>query len=456
VPDSLLWLRRDLRLADHPALAAASEAASGGSVLPLFVLDPRLWDPAGPSRRAWLSRSLRALHEQYDGALVIRHGSPASVLPQLAREVGATSVHVSAETTPFGRRRDERVRAALGRDDVTLVATGSPYAVGPGTLTTGGGTPYQVFTPFARAWRAHGWPRPAAVPRDLRWASGVGSEDLPEAGDDAPDLPPAGEPAALERWHQFLDEGVEDYAERRDRPDLFGTSMLSASLKYGEIHPRTLLADLAAYPASRGRGPTTFATELAWREFYADVLWHRPDSAWDDLKQELRSMTYDDPDDHPGMLEAWQEGRTGFPFVDAGMRQLLAEGWVHNRVRMIAASFLVKDLHIWWPHGARHFLRYLRDGDIASNNHGWQWVAGTGTDASPYFRIFNPVTQGRRFDPDGDYVRRYVPELAHIAGAAVHEPWKVLDGYAHGYPEPVVDHAHEREVALERYAAARG
>jgi deoxyribodipyrimidine photo-lyase len=166
-------------------------------------------------------------------------------------------------------------------------------------------------------------------------------------------------------------------------------------------------------------------------------------------------MAYDDPADHPGRLEAWQEGRTGFPFVDAGMRQLLAEGWVHNRVRMIVASFLVKDLHIWWPHGARHFLQHLRDGDIASNNHGWQWAAGTGTDASPYFRIFNPVTQGRRFDPDGDYVRRYVPELAHLAGAAAHEPWKAADGYAHGYPEPIVDHAHEREVALERYAAAK-
>jgi len=231
--------------------------------------------------------------------------------------------------------------------------------------------------------------------------------------------------------------------------------MLSASLKYGEVHPRTLLADLSALPHPRAKGPTTFTTELAWREFYADVLWHRPDSAWGDLKPGLRPMAYDDPADHPGLLEAWKAGLTGYPVVDAGMRQLLAEGWMHNRVRMIVASFLGKDLHLWWPHGARHFLRHLRDGDIASNNHGWQWAAGTGTDASPYFRIFNPVTQGRRFDPDGDYVRRYVPELAHLAGAAAHEPWKATDGYAHGYPEPIVDHAHEREVALERYAAAR-
>ena len=255
MPDSILWLRRDLRLADHPALVAAHESAAGGSVLPLFVLDPRLWDPAGPSRRAWLTASLRALHEQYDGALVIRHGSPVDVLPQLAREVGAGTVHISAESTPFGRRRDDRVRDALARGDVALRATGTPYAVGPGTLTTGGGSPYQVFTPFARAWRAHGWPRPAAVPRDLRWARRVDSEDLPEVGGDVPDLPPAGEPAALERWHAFLDEGIDDYAERRDRPDLPGTSMLSASLKYGEVHPRTLLADLAALSRPTGQGP---------------------------------------------------------------------------------------------------------------------------------------------------------------------------------------------------------
>ena len=167
-------------------------------------------------------------------------------------------------------------------------------------------------------------------------------------------------------------------------------------------------------------------------------------------------MAYDDPSDHPELLEAWQQGRTGFPFVDAGMRQLLAEGWVHNRVRMIVASFLVKDLHIWWPHGARHFLRHLRDGDIASNNHGWQWVAGTGTDASPYFRVFNPVTQGKKFDPDGAYVRRWVPELAHLPGGAAHEPWKHDNGYDHEYPQRVVDHDEERKETLARYERARG
>ena len=321
------------------------------------------------------------------------------------------------------------------------MATGTPYAVGPGTLTTGGGTPYQVFTPFARAWRAHGWPRPAAVPRDLRWARGVDSEELPEVGDGVPDLPPAGEPAALERWHEFLDEGIEDYAERRDRPDLFGTSQLSASLKYGEIHPRTLLADLAALPAPAARVRRRSPPSWPGASSTPTCCGTGPTRRGATSSRSCRSMTYDDPAEHPELFEAWQQGRTGFPFVDAGMRQLLAEGWVHNRVRMIVASFLVKDLHIWWPHGARHFLRYLRDGDIASNNHGWQWVAGTGTDASPYFRVFNPVTQGRRFDPDGDYVRRYVPELAHVAGARCTSRGRCWTATPDGYPEPVVDHA---------------
>ena len=217
-------------------------------------------------------------------------------------------------------------------------------------------------------------------------------------------------------------------------PTCRGTSQLSPYLKVGAIHPRTILADLAG----AGPGPPRmFTDELAWREFYADVLHDDPPSAWRDLRPELRSMTYDD---QPDAGRAWQEGRTGFPIVDAGMRQLAATGWMHNRVRMITASFLCKDLHVWWPAGARHFLDHLIDGDLASNNHGWQWVAGTGTDASPYFRVFNPVTQGKKFDPDGDYVRRWVPELAHVAGRGRTSPGRSTAGYDHGYPEPVVDH----------------
>jgi deoxyribodipyrimidine photo-lyase len=281
----------------------------------------------------------------------------------------------------------------------------------------------------------------------------VASQELPDLDGEAPPLPPAGEEAALERWHAFLDEGLVDYAETRDRPDLAGTSGMSAHLKLGEVHPRTMLADIAAHPGGRTKGAQTFVTELAWREFYADVLWHRPDSAWADLKPALTGMTYDEPGE---AFEAWKVGRTGYPLVDAGMRQLLAEGWMHNRVRMVVASFLVKDLHVWWPHGARHFMAHLRDGDVASNSHGWQWAAGTGTDASPFFRVFNPVRQGRTFDPAGDYVRRYVPELRHLPGATAHEPWRCADGYAEGYPPRIVDHAEERAEALRRYEALRG
>jgi len=451
---SILWLRRDLRRCDHPALVAAAGAAGAGGVLPVFVVDPTLTASAGSARLAALHEAVSGAGESFDDALVVRHGRPEEVLPALVREVRAGSVHVTAETTPYGRRRDERVRAALP-PDVALVATGSPYAVTPGRILTGGGTPYQVFTPFSRAWRDHGWRRPAAAPTGLRWLRGVASEPfgVGEVGPTAAG-PCIDEGCALERWHEFLDAGLDTYAVERDRPDLAGTSGMSVHLKYGTIHPRTMLADLAAVTAGRGPDVTSYVNELCWREFYADVLWHRPGSAWADLRPGLSAMTYDDPESPA--FEAWRSGRTGYPLVDAGMRQLLAEGWMHNRVRMVTASFLVKDLHVWWPSGARHFLAHLRDGDIASNSHGWQWVAGTGTDASPYFRVFNPVAQGERFDPLGDYVRRYVPELRHVAGRAVHQPWRVVGAYDGGYPARVVDHAAEREEALRRYAAARG
>jgi len=448
VPDTVLWLRRDLRLDDHPALQAAVEAADGATVLPLFVLDPRLLQHAGAARTAWLLRSLEAWQGTAGTDLVVRTGDPAEVVPQVARELGARSVHVSADFGPFGSGRDTRVEALLGEDQIALVRSGSPYAVAPGRVLKSDASPYAVFTPFSRAWREHGWRLPAGgPPPGLRWGTADG-EPLPAEPAPAVDLrlPEVGERAAQARWQHFLDQGLEGYAAGRERPDLDGTSQLSAHLKYGEIHPRTLLADLAA---RRGEGARVFGTELAWREFYADVLWHTPSSAWGYLRPQYAQMRYDEPGE---LFEAWTAGRTGFPFVDAGMRQLLATGWMHNRLRMVVASFLVKDLHLEWQHGARWFLDHLRDGDLASNQHGWQWAAGSGTDASPYFRVFNPMTQGLKFDPDGDYVRRWVPELAHLDGRAAHEPWQVLDGYLHGYPERVVDHASERQESLDRYA----
>ncbi|MFL6156213.1 MAG: cryptochrome/photolyase family protein [Marmoricola sp.] len=441
---SVLWFRRDLRLGDHPALTAA---ATTGDVVGLFVVDPRIWDAGGPARRAWMSASVRALDEATGGALVVRLGDPADVVPDVARSVGAGVVHVSAETTPYGRRRDARVAAALAEHELVGLPSGTPYAVDPGTIRTQQGGPYQVFTPFSKAWFAHGHANPLPTPT-VSWAEAPCDPEaisrLQDALQDAPaGMPEAGEDAGLRRWRAFLDSDVEDYDEARDLPAADRTSRMSPYLKSGAVHPRQLLAELPGGDSAR-----RYATELAWRDFYADVLWHHPDSAWSDLRR--LAIGYDDPGD---ALDAWREGRTGYPIVDAGMRQLRHEGWMHNRVRMITASFLTKDLHAWWPAGARHFLDLLVDGDLASNNHGWQWVAGTGTDAAPYFRVFNPVTQGKKFDPDGEYVRRWIPELEHLPGAAAHEPWKHELGYEGDYPRPVVDHAEERREALARYQA---
>lgn len=467
---SLLWFRRDLRLADHPALLAA--VGSSDEVLPVFVRDPVLLARGG-ARVERLAASLAALSADTGGALVVRTGEPAEVIAELAAEADAREIHVTRESTPYGRRRDQHVRARLEREGRELVETGSPYAVGPGRVLRPTGQPYKVFTPFSRAWHEHGWPQPGERPGQIAWAAGpdTGPDTVTDTVTDltgtdlagpgpgsagGPRRGEAGERAALARWRAFLHEDLATYDEQRDRPDLDTTSRLSVHLKYGEIHPRTILAELADNPAAGGEGARRFVTELAWREFYADVLWHRPRSAWHDLTTSLAGMPYDEGPEVEPLVEAWERGLTGYPFVDAGMRQLRAEGWMHNRVRMVTASFLVKDLHVWWPVGARYFLDQLRDGDLASNNHGWQWVAGTGTDASPFFRVFNPVTQGRRFDPDGDYVRRWIPELAHLRGAAAHEPWRSPEGYEHGYPERIVDHAEERGEALRRYEIARG
>jgi deoxyribodipyrimidine photo-lyase len=451
VSTSVLWFRRDLRLSDNPALLTARDAAGrDGAVLPVFVLDDALRRPSGAPRLAFLYGCLRALDEALDGRLVVLRGKPENVVPRVAREVGAGSVHVAADFGPYGRERDEQVATELSvlPEGVELVRTGSPYAVAPGRVRKEDGTPFRVYSPFYRAWRRHGWRAPAR-PASVRWLSGVDGTDVPG---DPPlpgrlRLPEAGEAAALARWADFRDTALRGYADDRDRPDRPGTSRLSAHLKYGTVHPRTLLAGL-----DDGAGAETFRKELAWREFYADVLWHEPASARECLNARFRSLQVDTDADR---FRAWAEGRTGYPIVDAGMRQLRAEAWVHNRVRMIVASFLVKDLHLDWTLGAREFLRHLVDGDLASNNHGWQWVAGCGTDAAPFHRVFNPVTQGRKFDPDGDYVRRHVPELREVGGAAVHEPWDLPGGPPEGYPDRIVDHAEARTEALARYERVR-
>lgn len=439
---SLLWFRRDLRLADNPALLSA---AADGPVLPLFVVDPALWRPAGPVRRGYLAASLRCLDSAV-GGLGVAEGDPVRRVVEAARAVGAERVHVAADFGPYGVRRDAAVEQALAEAGIELVRTGSPYAVGPGRLTTGSGTPYRVFTPFHRAWADHGWRAPAGEPADVEWLRLDRSADLPEAALPAGlRLPEAGEAAARSRWAEFLDR-VADYDDERDRPDLDTTSRMSVHLKWGEIHPRTMLADLAPL---RSAGAAAYRRELAWREFFADVLHARPETAREYLRPEYARMRYDEPG---AAYDAWREGRTGFPIVDAGMRQLRASGWVHNRVRMVVASFLVKDLHHEWQHGADHFMEWLVDGDLASNQQNWQWAAGSGVDAAPYFRVFNPTSQGRKFDPRGAYVRRWVPELADVADP--HDP-SADDRDRVGYPAPVVDHAAERREALDRWEEIR-
>lgn len=433
---SILWFRRDLRLSDNPALLAAVDEGAG-SVIPLYVVDPAEWGGLGVPQQAYRIASLTSLSEQI-GGLHVLHGDPIDVVPELAASLSA-SVHASSDTTPYGVARDAAVAEQCG-----LTITGSSYAISPGRIVKGDGSPYRVFTPFYKAWLDHGW-RPPAAPAEVSWVFPAGGGELPSA--DTPDglaLPKAGEPLVSRRWNAYVGADLPDYADVRDLPAVDRTSRMSVALANGEIHPRTMLADL-------GPEDDAFRRELAFREFYADVLFHKPWSAWDYYNSAFKQMRYDEAG---ADFDAWREGRTGFPIVDAGMRQLLHEGWIHNRVRMIVASFLVKDLHLEWQHGARHFLDHLIDADLASNQHGWQWVAGCGTDAAPYFRIFNPITQGKKFDPTGDYIRRHIPELAGVGAREIHQPWLLPEQPA-GYPLPLVDHAEERLESLARYEEIR-
>jgi deoxyribodipyrimidine photo-lyase len=428
---TLMWFRRDLRLHDLPALSDA--ASADGDVLACYVLDPRLKASSGSRRLQFMYDSLRELRDGLDGRLLVTLGRAETRIPALAKQIHATSVHVSADFSPFGVRRDTAVREALG--DVPLEESGSPYLVSPGRVTKGDGTPYKVFTPFYASWREHGWRAPAktgpASATFLDPASVEGGVDIP-TGDVALELP-AGESAARKAWKQFVETKLGGYADARNRPDVDGISRMSAHLKFGTIHPRTMAKDLG-----QSKGAQAYLRELAFRDFYAGVLYEWPRSVWWNWNDAFDRIEVDEDAEAKKRFETWKAGRTGFPIVDAGMRQLSERGFMHNRVRMIVASFLVKDLHLPWQWGARWFLDQLVDGDMASNQHGWQWAAGCGTDAAPYFRVFNPDTQAKKFDPDEEYVRRWVPEFG-----------------TPDYPDPMVDHGAERAEALRRYQAIR-
>jgi deoxyribodipyrimidine photo-lyase len=436
---NIVWFRRDLRVGDHPALNAA--IAGSDEIVPVFILDKAQIAEAGDKLLAYMGQSLRALDESLGNCLHIIEGDQVEVLKELIEMYGVSEVHISDEYERYGAARDARVEAA----GIKLVRTGSPYAVAPGRVVKpSDATPYRVYTPFYRAWCTHGWRAPAKTPTKIPAVT-------PPAKYRAfPDFPmpagvnviAAGEKAALARFKEFTKKGLDGYDENRNFAAIDGTSKMSTYLKFGEIHPRTLLAGLG-----ESKAHDTFRKEIAWREFYADVLFNNPDTDTEYYAKQFKAMRYDKPGKQ---FQAWCEGKTGYPFVDAAMRQLVLEGWMHNRTRMVVASFLVKDLHLEWQLGERFFAQHLVDYDVASNAHGWQWTAGTGTDASPYYRVFNPIEQGRRFDENGDYIRKYVAELAHLSAAEIHEPWLFLDGYSHGYPERIVDHALERVESLER------
>ena len=466
---AVLWFRRDLRTHDLPALARAAEF---DSILPCFIFDDRLISKGrfpSPRRVEFMLGCLAELKEdlkQLGADLFVRRGDPAEILPALAREAGAGVVHWTDDVSPWARWRDGTVRSALEGAGIGVEVHPGGYIVDdPGAIRSGKGTPYTVYSPFAKAWQQVERREPSERPDSLRGVDGIESGEIPdlvelglEPEPGTPSFEP-GEAAARKAAKDYLNGGLGEYADVRNLPS-GGSSRLSPYMRWGSLSPLELEQKLGLRP---GKGPRVFRSELAWREFYAAVIENFPNVVEEEFQERYRgTLDWQSGDD---LLEAWKQGRTGYPLVDAGMRELLADGWMHNRVRMVVASFLTKDLHIDWREGEKWFMERLIDGDMASNNGGWQWVTSVGTDPAPYFqRMFNPMTQHERFDPDSIYVKRWVPELAEVPGKKIFRPWLMSEeeqkeaGCVIGedYPAPVVDHAEERRFAVERYRAAAG
>jgi deoxyribodipyrimidine photo-lyase len=474
----LVWFRLDLRLADQPALAAACHRRN--PVIPVYIAAPKEdgdWPP-GAASKWWLHHSLDSLAkalETIGSRLIIRGGPSLSTLRALVRETGAKTVLWNRRYEPAGVARDLRVEESLRADGITVETFNSALLFEPGTVVNQSGRPFQVFTPF---WRhclsldepAQPVPAPQSMATPARWPPTEPLESL--------ELDPhrngiqefaatwqPGETGAQLALRRFARSALADYSQDRTRPDLNGTSRLSPYLHFGEIGPRQVWSALKIVAQNKRWSAATwhqsqFLAEIGWREFAHQLLYHFPHTTAEPLRPQFARFPWRQ---NPDGLRAWQEGRTGYPIVDAGMRELQATGWMHNRARMIVASFLLKDLLIDWREGARWFWDKLVDADLANNTLGWQWTAGCGADAAPFFRIFHPVTQGQKFDPNGDYVRRWLPELARLPTSWIHQPWKAPGSVRENagvklnrnYPEPIVQHALAREVALEAMARVK-
>ena len=459
------WFRSDLRIADNTALADACRRAE--SLAPVFVLDR-----ARLERHRDARPRLRFLHACLDdlasaleaagSRLIVLEGDPRRCIPALARACKAALVTWNRDYGPYAKDRDRGVRDALARDGVESRAFKDRVVFETDEVRTVQGGAYTIYTPFRRAWWRRYQARPPGAPPAPKMPPCIpearGDAVSPPFGHrvraDGTDIPRGGAVPARERLDAFLGGAARRYHLDRDFPALAGTSRLSPYLRFGAISVRECLRSGLALAAAETRaeeGVRTWIDELVWREFYHAILDAHPRVLEGAFRRDYDALEWDE---RPDRLQAWQDGMTGYPIVDAGMRELAATGWMHNRARMIVASFLAKDLHIDWREGERWFMRRLVDGDPASNNGGWQWAASTGTDAQPYFRVFNPTSQGERFDPDGAYVRRWVPELEGLRGMAVHRPWAARSASGR-YPAPIVKHAREREVALARFRAVR-
>ncbi len=472
---TLVWFRQDLRLSDNPALRAAAER--GAPIVPLYLLDeetPGDWRPGGASRW-WLHHALERLGENLAGKglrLLLRRGAATQAIPSLVGELGAERVVWNRCYEPWAIRRDREIEARLKQANIAVESFAGNVLHEPWTVETGAGKPYSVYTPFWRAIKDRPVEAPLKAPGEMQagpQAAGERLEDwglLPRSPDWAGGLRETwtpGEAGARGRLGAFLQHRVDRYGRDRDRPDMDGTSGLSPHLHWGEITARQVWHATQRHLADTGGSAEdawSFLNELGWRDFAQHLLYHWPSLPDETWKPQFRDFPWRED---ARAYRAWCRGQTGYPIVDAGMRQLYAIGWMHNRVRMIVGSFLVKDLMIHWREGERWFWDTLVDADAASNASQWQWVAGCGADAAPYFRIFNPVTQGEKFDPSGAYVRKWVPEIAQLPDRFLHKPWEapaqVLQraGVELGvtYPRPLVDHKEARRAALAAFEGVK-